>query len=384
MTRRFIRRKFAMTRYEEISILAEDTARRIVKNGREWTLYLDTAARLYKYPFSEQMLIYAQRPGATACALMEDWNEKMYCWVNRYSKGIGLPDTRSAKPKLKYVFDIADVHRLKNGRYPYLWEMREEVKEPVLARLESIYGATDENRTFEERIVEIAGRIAGETYAEILNQIGYVTDGSYLEGLDEMNLGVRLRETLASSIAYTVLSRCGADRKRWREELDFDHISEFNTVKTLSILGNATTEMCRPLLIEIKRAIRAYERQNVRNRGERESIINHQKNIGKGIASSQKEGYNTLKRESESKRQATVITETDQEKEGKAYESDIREERGLSDTEPVTQQGAGGGTDQIRADAEKLSEGTPGRDLSGHDTDGRTEGTLSGGAEAGR
>ena len=239
MTRRFIRRKFAMTRYEEISILAEDTARRIVKNGREWTLYLDTAARLYKYPFSEQMLIYAQRPGATACALMEDWNEKMYCWVNRYSKGIGLPDTRSAKPNLKYVFDIADVHRLKNGRYPYLWEMREEVKEPVLARLESIYGATDENRTFEERIVEIAGRIAGETYAEILNQIGYVTDGSYLEGLDEMNLGVRLRETLASSIAYTVLSRCGADRKRWREELDFDHISEFNTVKTLSILGNA-------------------------------------------------------------------------------------------------------------------------------------------------
>ena len=388
MPRRFIRRRFAMTRYEEISLLAEDTARRIVKNGREWTQYLDTAARLYKYPFSEQMLIYAQRPGATACALMEDWNEKMYCWVNRYAKGIGLPDTESAKPRLKYVFDIADVHRLRNGRYPYLWKMREEVKEPVLARLEGIYGGTDINKPFEERIVEIAGRIARETYEDILPQIGYVTDGSYLGGLDEMNLGVRLRETLASSIAYTVLSRCGADRKRWREELDFDHISEFNTVKTLSILGNATTEICRPLLIEIKRAIRAYERQNVRTRGERrsteESIINHQQNVEKGIANGRREDYNTLKRESETTRQETVQTETDQEKEGKAYESDIREERGLSDTEPVTQQGAGGGTDQIRADAEKLSEGTPGRDLSGHDTDGRAEGTLSGGAEAGR
>ena len=114
-------------KYHYISALAEMTAGDIVKNENEWTRFLTTAARLYKYPFNEQMLIYAQRPDATACASLETWNEKMNCWVNRGAKGIALIDTDSERPRLKYVFDVSDVHKARRiGQFPNLWEMREE------------------------------------------------------------------------------------------------------------------------------------------------------------------------------------------------------------------------------------------------------------------
>lgn len=130
-----------ITKYQMISIMAEETAREIAKNEQAWTRYLTTAARLYKYPFNEQMLIYAQRPDASACASLETWNEKMNCWVNRGAKGIALIDTESERPRLKYVFDVSDVHKARRiGRDPYLWELKEEHKAPVLAQLEKTYG----------------------------------------------------------------------------------------------------------------------------------------------------------------------------------------------------------------------------------------------------
>lgn len=150
-----------MRKYDFISALAQETATEVVKNRDEWMKYLTTAARLYKYPFNEQMLIYAQRPDAIACASLETWNEKMNCWVNRGAKGIALIDTDSERPRLKYVFDVSDVHKARRiGRDPYLWELKEEHKAPVLAQLEKTYGATDVNIPFEERIREIADRIA--------------------------------------------------------------------------------------------------------------------------------------------------------------------------------------------------------------------------------
>ena len=130
-------------KYHEISVLAGETAKQVAKNGKEWTKYLDTAARLYKYPFEDQMLIYAQRPDAKACATMEIWNEKMFCWVNRGAKGVALFDRESERPRLRYVFDVSDVHKARwIGKDPYLWEMREEHKEAVAAQLEKTYGAT--------------------------------------------------------------------------------------------------------------------------------------------------------------------------------------------------------------------------------------------------
>ena len=208
-------------KYHYISALAEMTAADIVKNENEWTRFLTTAARLYKYPFNEQMLIYAQRPDATACASLETWNEKMNCWVNRGAKGIALIDTDSERSRLKYVFDVSDVHKARRiGRDPYLWELREEHKAPVLAQLEKTYGATDVNMPFEERVMEIADRIVQDYYEELLPELNYVKEGSFLDDLDELNLGIRWRETLASSISFTLLSRCGADMDLWKDDMN--------------------------------------------------------------------------------------------------------------------------------------------------------------------
>lgn len=137
-----------MRKYKLISALAEETTKEVVRNEENWRRYLNTASRLYKYPFKEQLLIYAQRPDATACASIEIWNEKMHCWVNKGAKGIALIDEDSFSG-LKYVFDISDVHKARRiGRFPNLWEMRDEHMEAVISRLEKIYGDTDKEAGF--------------------------------------------------------------------------------------------------------------------------------------------------------------------------------------------------------------------------------------------
>ncbi len=378
-----------VTKYQMISYLAEDTAKEIAKNGQEWTRYLTTAARLYKYPFNEQILIFAQRPDATACASLELWNEKMNCWVNRGAKGIALLDTENSYTRLKYVFDVSDVHKARRiGRDPNLWELREEHKETVLAQLEKTYGETDKNSSFEQRIMEISNRIALDYYEELLPEIEYVKEGSFLEELDELNVGVRLRDTLSSSIAYTILSRCGADMELWKDEQGFEYISDFNTMKTLSVVGTATTDMCKPLLMEIGRTIGAYDRQIARRKAQEKANAGRTQtsleNTEKVLANEADTDYNALKRESEKELQNNQEIEIQSKKEDAAHETDIRKERGLSDSEPDSERGTGGNADEVRYDAEKLLTGTPERDLSGHDTGGRAESTLSGDTGAGR
>ena len=378
-----------VTKYQMISYLAEDTAKEIAKNGQEWTRYLTTAARLYKYPFNEQILIFAQRPDATACASLELWNEKMNCWVNRGAKGIALLDTENSYTRLKYVFDVSDVHKARRiGRDPNLWELREEHKETVLAQLEKTYGETDKNSSFEQRIMEISNRIALDYYEELLPEIEYVKEGSFLEELDELNVGVRLRDTLSSSIAYTILSRCGADMELWKDEQGFEYISDFNTMKTLSVVGTATTDMCKPLLMEIGRTIGAYDRQIARRKAQEKANAGRTQtsleNTEKVLANEADTDYNALKRESEKELQNNQEIEIQSKKEDAAHETDIRKERGLSDSEPDSERGTGGNADEVRSDAEELLTGTPERDLSGHDTGGRAESTLSGDTGAGR
>ena len=383
-------------KYHEISLLAGETARQVSKNGEEWAKYLTTAARLYRYPFDDQMLIYAQRPDASACATMETWNEKMFCWVNRGAKGIALFDRESERPRLKYVFDVSDVHKSRRlGKDPYLWEIREEHKDAVLAQLEKTYGATDKDNSFESRLMEIAGRIAEDYYGELMQDMSYAKEGSFLEEFDDLNVGLRLRETLSASIAYTLLSRCGADMDLWKDELNFDYISEFNTTKALSVIGNATTDMCKPILMEIGKTVAAYDRHIARNKAKEKAngvqIDNIEKNPQKVLANTPEPRYNALKRESvlQTRTDIPIYVTGEQavkniETEGIAHGTDIREERGLSDTQPDTGQRAGGAADQVRADAQELSEGTPEGDLQRASADGRTESTLSGDTETGR
>lgn len=339
-----------MTKYEKISVLAKETVRSIGENKESWMNYLDVASRLYKYPFEDQILIYAQRPDATACAPLEMWNEKMFCWVNRGAKGIALIDQESDYPRLRYVFDVSDVHKARRiGKSPFIWNIREEHEEGILAALERIYGTTNQDSSFEDRIYQISKRIADDYYEEIVDDLIDVSAGSYLEDLDGDTVSLRLRETLEQSVCYTVLKRCGFDMAEYEGEFPFDYIHEFNTLRTLSVLGSATSELCEPMLIQIGRSIARYERK----RQSRESQI-------------QRNGVNKNER---------------MEKEN---EPDIREERRLPDSESDTRRGEADHVDQVRNPAEELSEKPQTGDLQRSASERRIDGALSGDSGTGR
>ena len=368
-------------RYHEIKELAESTSKRIAGNKREWQKFLESAGRMYRYPFREQMLIYAQRPDATACAPLELWNEKMHCWVNKGAKGIALIDGEGIhRSGLKYVFDVSDVHEAGFiGRKPKLWKMRDEHRDAVLDSLEKIYGGTDKNRTFEERIFETAARIADEMAPEIVDdQLSMSVEGSYLEGLDGLNLRIRLRETLSASIAYTVIKRCGADTEI-ADGFDFPYIHEFNTVESLTVMGTAAAGLTEPILREIGRTIGVYERNRSAEakRGvDRGLSVAHAENPEKGLANVFEGRYNALKRESD-RREEENIEGAGNGAERSGHGTELHEKRGLPDPGHHSEQGAGGYAHEVRPDEEELSEGAQERGLQRDASERNLESALS-------
>ena len=337
-----------MTKYVKISVLARETAKKVCRGREQWIRYLDVASRLYKYPFEDQLLIYAQRPDATACASLEMWNERMFCWVNRGAKGIALIDGESERPKLRYVFDVSDVHKARRiGKDPFIWHLREEHKEVVLAELEHIYGSTNDALPFENRIYEIAERIAEDFYEEAVDEVIDEAANSFLEDLDGDAVAVRFREMLVQSVSYTILKRCGCDMTEFADDFTFDYIHEFNTLRTLSVLGSTTSELCEPVLIRIGRTIARYDRALLQNR--RHTANNN--HIERSVA---------------------------------GHESDIRKERRLSDSESDTFGARRNVADEIRSVAEELSEKPQEGDLHGTSSERRTDDTLHGDTGTGR
>lgn len=337
-----------MTKYVKISVLARETAKKVCRGREQWIRYLDVASRLYKYPFEDQLLIYAQRPDATACASLEMWNERMFCWVNRGAKGIALIDGESERPKLRYVFDVSDVHKARRiGKDPFIWHLREEHKEVVLAELEHIYGSTNASLPFENRIYEIAERIAEDFYEEAVDEVIEEAANSFLEDLDGDAVAARFREMLVQSVSYTILKRCGCDMTEFADDFTFDYIHEFNTLRTLSVLGSTTSELCEPVLIRIGRTIARYDRALLQNR--RHTANNN--HIERAVA---------------------------------GHESDIRKERRLSDSESDTFGAGRNDADEIRSVAEELSEKPQEGDLHGTSSERRTDDTLHGDTGTGR
>ena len=337
-----------MTKYVKISVLARETAKKVCRGREQWIRYLDVASRLYKYPFEDQLLIYAQRPDATACASLEMWNERMFCWINRGAKGIALIDGESERPKLRYVFDVSDVHKARRiGKDPFIWHLREEHKEVVLAELEHIYGSTNDALPFENRIYKIAERIAEDFYEEAVDEVIEEAANSFLEDLDGDAVAVRFREMLVQSVSYTILKRCGCDMTEFADDFTFDYIHEFNTLRTLSVLGSTTSELCEPVLIRIGRTIARYDRALLQNR--RHTANNN--HIERSVA---------------------------------GHESDIRKERRLSDSESDTFGAGRNDADEIRSVAEELSEKPQEGDLHGTSSERRTADTLPGDTRTGR
>ena len=350
-----------MARLDEIRGLAEYHAAHISSSPRDWMNYLDTAARLYRYPFMDQLLIHAQRPKATACASLELWNEKMLRWVNRGAKGIALLDETMQKTRLRYVFDIQDTHKVKGGRTPYLWRLQEKQQEELLNHLEEVYGLeAKDTGSLSDALMATAKYMVEENLDEYLDGLTYVTEGTYLEELEEDTIRSEFRSLLTDSIYYTLASRCGLDPLERQEEMDFVHITDYNSLSVLTFIGNATSMASESVLVDIGRFVHRISLEEMK----------------KGIENSEERNYNkfnTLIHESEENNNRIIENEYSQEDEGgNEHGTDISSQRGLSVSE--SDNPGDRGTDrEIRNAAEDISEGTQEQPVSEPVTDWETE-----------
>lgn len=240
--------------------LADKLTSDLTAHRGAWRQFLQTAARVYKYSFSDQLLIFGQRPDATACAELSLWNDRMGRWVNRGAHGIALIDTRGRRPRLRYVFDVSDTHpsRERLGRPLRLWTIRPEQQEAVSAKLEQMYpDAGITGMGFTEKIIKICELAVKSQLAYYLEQLEQVKADSSLEELDSMNLSMWLRLPLEASVGYIVLTRCGVDADQYYDDADYEHIYDFSTPQTLSVLGNAASNISRALLLELGKLARS-------------------------------------------------------------------------------------------------------------------------------
>ena len=297
-----------------------------------WQRYLKTAARIYKYLFRDQLLIYVQRPDATACATIEFWNSRMDRWVNRGSRGIALLDDSGHKTRLKYVFDVSDTHP---GRHrpqePQLWRMEPAHEEAVLESISNSFEVEREpDVSFVEQICSMSQVIAEDNLPDYLEELRNTREDSFLEDLDDLNLSVRLKTLLANSLAYTVLTRCGYDADHYFDETDFEFIHDFSTYETVSVLGNASNSISKMVLLEIGRTIQQQERTA--------KFAKQQNPVYDG---STREQPRTARKEIEYHDRGT----------------DLHPDRGVSVSRPDSAGGGGGPDGQVRDAAQDVPEG---------------------------
>ena len=258
--------------------LAEDTARRLTGNWERWAGFLATAGRLYKYPYPDQLMIYAQRPDAIACASYDVWNDRMNRYVRRGSKGIALLDDAGDQLRLRYVFDLADTGTRQNSRDPWLWTLEDRHGIPVKAMLERRYGTAAD--TLPQQLADVAGTLADAYWADHGQEIGGILANSLLEEYDELNRGLAFKRAVTASTTFTLLSRCGYAPENHFGAETFRNIYEFNTPATVAALGTAVSESSREVLLQIAAVVRQVEREITEERrlwDEQHSIAVHAK-----------------------------------------------------------------------------------------------------------
>ena len=308
---------------------AERTARQITGSHLAWTAFLTTAARLYKYPYNEQLMIYMQRPEATACAEYDFWNEKMGRYVRRGSTGIALIDASGYKPRLKYVFDVSDTGGKENARRVNLWELKDAHTDSVSAMLERNYSVSGKNG-LAEQFENVASQLAAEYWRDHSRDILGIVADSYLEEYDDYNIEVAFKNAAAVSITYSLMSRCGMQPEDHFEHEDFFSIFDFNTPRTVAALGTAVSEINEQVLRQIEVTIRNYEREHSAER-----TAEH------------------------------------------GEQPDLHDERRLHDSRPEDR-GAGAAPRQVRADAPEVPEGASSHSLESDDLGGDPVSALAG------
>ena len=253
---------------EEYLALAQRTANGLTRYWESWTDYLTTASRLYKYPFSDQLMIFAQRPDATACADFDIWNNRMNRYVRRGAKGIALLDESSGFPRLHYVFDVSDTGVRRNSRDPEVWQFNDDLKQPVSEMLAATYGISGERVS--QQLADVAGKLVADYWDNNGGDIRAIVDGSLLMDYDEAGVEMQFKSAAAISVTYTLLERCGFEPAGWFDKDDFQAIYNFSTPDSVYALGAAVSDMSREVLRNIERTVKTTIRRRNAERSQYE------------------------------------------------------------------------------------------------------------------
>ena len=253
---------------EEYLALAQRTANGLTRYWESWTDYLTTASRLYKYPFADQLMIYAQRPDATACADFDIWNNRMNRYVRRGAKGIALLDESSGFPRLHYVFDVSDTGVRRNSRDPEVWQLGPDLVQPVSEMLSKTYGISGERVS--QQLADVAGKLVADYWDNNGGDIRAIVDGSLLMDYDEAGVEMQFKSAAAISVTYTLLERCGFEPAGWFDKDDFRAIHEFSTPDSVYALGAAVSDMSREVLRNIERTVKTTIRRRNAERSQYE------------------------------------------------------------------------------------------------------------------
>ena len=334
-------------KYDLISELYNRTCKTVVSNPQNWQAFLASACRNYKLRYDEQLLVYAQRPDATAVLEIEQWNRIFGRWVNRGARGIAVfADENRTRQRLTHYFDISDTHESKYSRTVPIWDMRQEYEADVIETLESTFGEIENKSSLAEAIMGAARNAAEDNIPDYLQDLYYATEGSFLEEVDNDIVASIYKNVVANSVAYMMMSRLGVDTDGYFELDDFRDVTNFNTQETLNALGFATSDIAEMGLTEVSKTITALNRQN-------RIIVGQDRNE-----------YNKVENNDE--------RSLDNER------TDLHNGGRLQPSEPETSTAAGSDFGQIRSDEEKVSEGTSQSPLLQSPDEGRTDTALGG------
>ena len=340
-----------MSKLQDIRDLAQEHAVSVSGSPRDWMDYMDTASRLYRYSFSDQLLIHAQHPEATACASLELWNEKMFRWVNRGARGIALLDETGQHTRLRYVFDISDTHMVAGGRSPYLWQMQEHQREEILIHLAEVYALEEKDTaTLQDALMAVAREMVSDNLEEYLDGLEYAVEGTYLEDLDEVTIRSDFRQLATDSVYYLLSRRCGLDPMELLEEEDFMHITDYNRLSVLTFLGNMASQLSESILIDIGKTVHKISLEEAR----KEVEISNERNYN---------NFTTLMRETKNRDAETKKEENIENEGGTDYGTDISSQGRLPVSESDRRRGRSDNR-EIRDAAEDISEGTQEQPLS--------------------
>ena len=268
---------------QEYLNLAQQTAKELTRYWENWSDYLTTASRLYKYSFADQLMIYAQRPDATACADFDIWNNRMNRYVRRGSKGIALLDESSGFPRLHYVFDVSDTGVRRNSRDPEVWQYNDDLKQPVSEMLAAIYGISGERVS--QQLADVAGKLVADYWDNNGGDIRAIVDGSLLMDYDEAGVEMQFKSAAAMSVTYTLLERCGFEPAGWFDKDDFQAIYNFSTPDSVYALGAAVSDMSREVLRQIERTVKTTIRRRNNERSQHEYEQQSELHADRGLSS---------------------------------------------------------------------------------------------------